>query len=68
MTLSLTRTDRMACTVQSRAKTVTLGTYFDVWKQRRALARLDMSTLKDLGISQAAAQREAARPFWDLPF
>lgn len=37
------------------------------WRQRRQLAALDAHLLNDLGISAAEAQREAARPFWDLP-
>ena len=32
--------------------------------QRRALAELDDYLLKDLGISRAAAMREASKPFW----
>ncbi len=39
----------------------------EVARQRRALARLDDAALADLGLSRRAAQREAARPFWDLP-
>ena len=38
-----------------------------VWSERRSLARLDESRLADLGITQAAAAREMARPIWDLP-
>ena len=33
----------------------------------RALAALDDSALSDIGISRAAAQNEAQRPFWDAP-
>jgi uncharacterized protein YjiS (DUF1127 family) len=35
--------------------------------QRRSLARLDARLLRDIGLDEAAAAKEAARPFWDLP-
>lgn len=35
--------------------------------QRRSLAKLDAAALADLGLSQADARSEAARPFWDVP-
>jgi len=38
-----------------------------VWKERRELANMDASRLRDIGISQNAATREATRPIWDLP-
>jgi uncharacterized protein YjiS (DUF1127 family) len=36
-------------------------------KQRRALARLTMSQLNDIGITRAQAIREASRASWDAP-
>ena len=36
-------------------------------KQRRALARLDETRLKDLGVTAREADIEARRPFWDVP-
>ncbi|MCF2869995.1 hypothetical protein L0664_02850 [Octadecabacter sp. G9-8] len=42
-------------------------TALTVWSERRALARMDVSRLKDMGISPQDAAIEAARPFWDLP-
>lgn len=33
-------------------------------RQRRALARLDDSLLRDIGIGRGAARREARKPFW----
>jgi len=44
-----------------------LRLWFDVWSERRALATLDRRMLADLGIDETAAQREAARPMWDVP-
>lgn len=35
--------------------------------ERRALGRLTDAQLADIGLSRAAAEAEAARPFWDLP-
>ncbi len=33
-------------------------------RQRRELAQLDARELKDIGISRAQAEAEAAKPFW----
>jgi uncharacterized protein YjiS (DUF1127 family) len=33
-------------------------------RQRRALARLDDQTLRDIGITRADATHEAQKPFW----
>lgn len=38
-----------------------------VWRQRRCLAQMDASRLKDIGITAGEAAQEAARPIWDLP-
>jgi uncharacterized protein YjiS (DUF1127 family) len=35
--------------------------------ERRSLMRLDARLLRDIGLDAAAAAREAARPFWDVP-
>ncbi|MBB97111.1 MAG: hypothetical protein CML68_21245 [Rhodobacteraceae bacterium] len=44
-----------------------LRAYYDLWRQRRQLAKLDDSALTDIGIRRDEALREAARPFWDAP-
>ncbi len=38
-----------------------------LYRQRRALARLDDDALDDLGITREEADAESRRPFWDLP-
>ena len=36
-----------------------------LWRERRALSRMDADRLADIGATRAAATREAARPVWD---
>jgi uncharacterized protein YjiS (DUF1127 family) len=36
-------------------------------RSRRALARLDTAALSDVGLTEAEAQSEARRAFWDIP-
>jgi uncharacterized protein YjiS (DUF1127 family) len=38
-----------------------------VWQQRRKLARLDDTQLRDIGVTRAEALQEAERPLWDVP-
>ena len=35
-----------------------------VASQRRSLAKLSLSALEDIGVSEAQAMREAHKPFW----
>jgi len=44
-----------------------VGRWLAVARERRALSRLTPRELADLGLDPAAARREAARPFWDMP-
>ena len=46
---------------------LTIVKLIDVWRSRRALARLDADRLTDLGLSADRAAREAAKPVWDVP-
>ncbi len=41
-----------------------LRLYWQRYRQRRTLARLDDHLLRDIGVSRAAALREAEKPFW----
>jgi hypothetical protein len=43
------------------------GRVLRVLRERRQLASLDASMLKDIGLSKADAYREWSRSFWDLP-
>ena len=47
---------------------VTLALTFAAWESRmrgrRALARLDDHLLRDIGLNDGRATREAAKPFW----
>jgi len=38
-----------------------------LYRQRRALKRLDASALADMGITAEEAAQEAARPLWNAP-
>lgn len=62
-------TDLTAAHVSHRPRTRYTGVfgYLDLYRQRRALAKMDNAQLVDLGLSRAEAQAEAARPLWDAP-
>jgi len=40
---------------------------YKAWLQRQALSRLNAEALKDIGITEEEAAREARRPIWDVP-
>ncbi|APX10946.1 DUF1127 domain-containing protein [Tateyamaria omphalii] len=44
-----------------------LRTLLNVWRSRRALARLDARALDDIGVDATLAARESAKPVWDVP-
>jgi uncharacterized protein YjiS (DUF1127 family) len=39
----------------------------DLWSERRSLGQLDARMLADIGLECWEAEREAARPPWDVP-
>jgi uncharacterized protein YjiS (DUF1127 family) len=47
-----------------RGRASVIRRWLERCRQRRALAALDDRLLRDIGITRAQAQREAARPFW----
>lgn len=51
----------------SSAKTPTFGQMAALRRQRKALARLDDATLRDLGLTRSQAEQEAKRAAWDVP-
>ena len=56
------------CTPMRKARLLPLlAAAYDVWRQRRALARLDDAALDDIGLSARDAHAEAKRPAWDVP-
>jgi uncharacterized protein YjiS (DUF1127 family) len=46
------------------AARVRLRDWYTVYRQRRALLRLDDALLKDIGISRVDAFQEGSKPFW----
>jgi uncharacterized protein YjiS (DUF1127 family) len=44
-----------------------LSQWIQVARERRKLAAMSEQQLRDIGVNAAAAEREASRPFWDLP-
>jgi len=60
---------RMAIASGSRARAQDavrmLRRWYEITRERQALAALDDRALKDMGISRTDALEESARPFWD---
>ena len=54
---------------QSNGRTLwrRLARWYELGRQRRILAALSDSALKDLGLSRADIHQESERPFWDDP-
>lgn len=69
MDLAVTRVVRFGVPRWLRARRLvqTLGLWWTLHTERRALARLDAALLDDLGISPECARAESARRAWDVP-
>jgi len=50
-----------------RTSGISIFSMLAIYRQRRALARLDSAALKDIGLTCAEARAEANRPIWDMP-
>ena len=59
---------RVLPAIGMKALWVRLKRWNQLARQRRQLAMLDDTALKDLGLSRADVQQESERPFWDDPF
>lgn len=58
----------MTCTRKARlAPLAWVARAFQTRRERDALARLEGAALKDLGLTEGQARREADRPLWDVP-
>lgn len=55
------------CSQAPRTLTSTLRLRLDLWRTRRALARLDAHLLKDIGKTAQQARHEADLTVWDVP-
>ena len=44
-----------------------LARWWRVRRERQKLLELSDHLLRDIGVTDAEARREAARPFWDVP-
>jgi uncharacterized protein YjiS (DUF1127 family) len=44
-----------------------LARWWRVRRERQKLLELSDHLLRDIGLTEAEARREAARPFWDVP-
>ncbi|WP_299292744.1 DUF1127 domain-containing protein [uncultured Tateyamaria sp.] len=49
------------------AKPFSLSALLNVWRSRRALAKLDAHRLDDIGVTAKTAAQEARKPIWDVP-
>ena len=50
-----------------RQSALDIGHFFRVWRERRALERLDADALRDIGISTHEAREETRKRIWDAP-
>jgi uncharacterized protein YjiS (DUF1127 family) len=68
MSLSLnTAAIRSSCQPKPASLFARIGHFFTIARQRRALATLEPHLLKDIGVTPAQVDQEAAKPGWDVP-
>lgn len=60
-------TDILPRSASERALGHVVRLWLRLFAERRALSQLDERLLRDIGLSEGEAAREAARPFWDIP-
>jgi len=59
-----TRTAGWRSDVWPRMGVARIATWYERWRQRRALEELDERLLRDIGLSRRQATRESDKPFW----
>ncbi|MEM7599291.1 MAG: DUF1127 domain-containing protein [Pseudomonadota bacterium] len=50
-----------------KARQFSILDFLSLYRQRRALARLDDRALDDIGVTRAEAEKEAKSGFWNVP-
>ncbi|WP_306153298.1 DUF1127 domain-containing protein [Roseovarius sp. MMSF_3281] len=55
------------CAPRFRRQPLGLRAYVNLWKQRRALARMEDWQKRDLGLSETQIEAERRRAPWDAP-
>ena len=65
MTLAVHKSGMRLLSLQALLSNV--KTRLELWRTRRALARLDAHLLKDIGITPKQARHEAELTVWDVP-
>lgn len=68
MSLSINHTVvRSTCTPKPLSLLGRMRNFMALTKQRRDLEMLDAHILADIGVTRAQAEKEAAKPAWDVP-
>ncbi|MEO1139069.1 MAG: DUF1127 domain-containing protein [Pseudomonadota bacterium] len=52
--------------LRKSARRVPLNDILSLYRERKALARLDDAALADIGLTREEAMTEANRPIWDI--
>ena len=67
MTLMTHTTGRTLAPARTRGVVATVLSWLHLSNSRIDLTGLDSQMLHDIGVSEKEADREAKRPFWDVP-